>query len=72
MLYQDHGVFAQHSKFGTFQVPREFLNTDKKASAAVAPNKAVQQARRACVCPHCGTISIVRPALLDFAKCSPI
>ena len=43
--YQGHGVFAVHSKFGTFQVPKEFLNTNKKAPAAVAPKQAVRQVR---------------------------
>ena len=72
LLYQDHGVFARHSKFGTFQVPKEFLNTNKKAPAAVAPKKAVQQARRAYMCSPCGAISIARLALPDFSKCNPI
>eukprot|EP00964_Phaeocystis_antarctica_P163560 scaffold139965_cov118-Phaeocystis_antarctica.AAC.2 len=61
---QDHKVFARHNKFGTFQVPKEFLNTHEKASAAVAPIKAVRQARWACMCslldtlrgPHCQTL----------------
>ena len=46
---QDHKVFARHNTFGTFQVPKEFLNANKKAPAAVAPKKAVRQARRACM-----------------------
>jgi hypothetical protein len=46
---QDHTVFARNT-FGTFEVPKEFLNTNKNAPAAVAP-KAVRQARRACVFP---------------------
>ena len=29
---QDHGVFAQHSKFGTFEVPKTFLNNNKQAA----------------------------------------
>ena len=41
---QDHKVFARHEKFGTFQVPKEFLNTNKQAPAAVAL-KLVWQAR---------------------------
>ena len=48
LLSQDHTVFARHEKFGMFQVPNEFLNTNKQAPAAVvAPKKAVRQARRA-------------------------
>ena len=47
---QGHGVFAVHSKFGTFQVPKEFLNTNKKAPAAVAPKQAVRQVRQASIC----------------------
>ena len=43
---QDHKIFARHDKFGTIQVPKEFL-TNQKAPVAVAPNKAVQQACRA-------------------------
>ena len=39
-----------HSKFGTFQVPKEFLNTNKKAPAAVAPKQAVRQVRQASIC----------------------
>ena len=55
-----HGVFAVHSKFGTFQVPDEFLNMDEKAPAAVAPKQAVRQVR-------------VRPvACVDFTPCGPI
>ena len=34
-----------HSKFGTFQVPNEFLNTNKKVPAAVAPKQAVRKVR---------------------------
>ena len=47
LLPQDHTVFARHEKFGMFQVPNEFLNTNKQAPAAVAPKKSVRQARRA-------------------------
>ena len=68
---QDHKVFARHNKFGTFEVPKEFLNTHEKASAAVAP-KAVRQACRACMCSHLETTHVVRPALPDFALCGPI
>ena len=39
-----------------FRVPLEFLNTDRKASAAVVPKQAVRQVRQACLC-------VVRPAL---------
>ena len=39
---QDHRVFARN-KFGTFEVPKEFLNT-----AAVTP-KVVRQAREFCL-----------------------
>ena len=46
---QDHKVFARN-KFGTFEVPKKFLNTHQNSPAAVAP-KAVRQARRACVFP---------------------
>ena len=50
--YQER-VFAQHAKFGTFEVPRIFLNRANeekaKATPAVAPRKAVQQAHRVCV-----------------------
>ena len=49
LLLQGYKVFARHAKFGTFQVPKEFLNTNKKDPAAVAPKKAVRQARRACM-----------------------
>ena len=45
---QDQKIFARHDKFGTFQVPKEFL-TNQKAPVAVAPNKAVQQACRTCM-----------------------
>ena len=48
---QDHKVFARHKKFGTFQVPKEFLNTNKQASAAVAPKRTVRQARQSFACP---------------------
>merc|ERR1740124_1189005 len=39
---QDHKVFAHHDKWGTFQVPKAFLNTNNNAPAAVAP-KSVRQ-----------------------------
>ena len=45
LLLQDHKVFAQHEKFGMFQVPKEFLNTNKKAPAAVAPKEKVHSRR---------------------------
>ena len=62
---QDHKVFAHHDKWGTFQIPKAFLNTNNNAPAAVAP-KAVRQARGACMLPpwH-GT----RHALLGFGTC---
>ena len=44
---QDHKVFARHNKFGTFEVPKEFLNTNNNASAP----KVVWQAREACMLP---------------------
>ena len=44
LFLQDHKVFAHHAKFGTFEVPKEFLNTNQKAPAAVSL-KAVRQAR---------------------------
>jgi hypothetical protein len=47
---QDHTVFARNT-FGTFEVPKEFLNTNKNAPAAVAPKEVLRQARRACVFP---------------------
>ena len=45
LLSQDHKVFARHDKLGMFEVPKEFLNTNKQAPAAV--KKAVRQACRA-------------------------
>ena len=30
-FWQDHGVFARHNKFGTFQVPKTFLNFNEAA-----------------------------------------
>ena len=45
---QGHGVFAVHGKFGTFQVPDEFLV--RVAPAAVAPKQAVRQVRQASIC----------------------
>ena len=47
---QDLKVFAHHDKWGTFQVPKAFLNTNNNAPVAVAP-KSVRQARRACMLP---------------------
>ena len=44
---QDHKVFARHNKFGTFEVPKEFLNTNNNAPAP----KVVWQAREACMLP---------------------
>jgi len=44
---QGYKVFAHHDKWGTFQVPKAFLNnTNNNAPAAAAP-KPVRQARRA-------------------------
>ena len=51
---QDHKVFAHHDKWGTFQVPKAFLNTNNEYPAAVPP-KAVRQARGACMLHTCGT-----------------
>ena len=59
LLLQGYKVFARHAKFGTFQVPKEFLNTNKGVNtnkrdpAAVAPKTMVRHARRARVCPPC-------------------
>ena len=66
---QDHKVFARHKKFGTFQVPKEFLNTHEKAPAAVAP-KAVRQARRACMCslPDTACVCAARTARLRTVR----
>ena len=46
---QDHKVFAHHDKWGTFLIPKAFLNTNNNASAAVPP-KAVRQARGTHAC----------------------
>ena len=46
---QDHKVFAHHDKWGTFQVPKAFLNMNNNAPAAVAL-KAVRQASWAHAC----------------------
>ena len=54
---QDHKVFARHNKWGTFQVPKAFLNTT--APAAVAP-KVVRQARRGHACSLPGTTRVCR------------
>ena len=62
---QDHKVFAHHDKWGTFQVPKAFLNSNNNAPAAVAP-KAVRQASRAHACSLPGTAHIAQPALLGF------
>ena len=56
---QDHKVFAHHDKWGTFQVPKAFLNTNNNAPAAVAP-KAVRQASRAHACSLPGTALVAR------------
>ena len=45
LLSQDHKVFARHDKLGMFEVPKEFLNTNKQAPAAV--KKAGRKACRA-------------------------
>ena len=68
---QDHKVFARHNKFGTFQVPKEFLNTNQKASAVAAP-KAVRQVRLLLHVfpPWHGTTRVALPPVLplpDFA-----
>ena len=55
---QDHKVFARHNKWGTFQVPKAFLNTN--APAAVAP-KAVRQARCVHACSLPGTPRVAPP-----------
>ena len=47
--WQDHGVFAQHNKFGTFEVPKTFLNNDKEAvkcAAQVAEKQAAKKAAK--------------------------
>ena len=48
-MQEDHKVFAHHDKWGTFQVPKAFLNMNNNAPAAVAP-KAVRQASGAHAC----------------------
>ena len=42
---QDHQVFARHNKFGTFPVPRAFLNTTKKSTADAAAVVTKQKAK---------------------------
>ena len=61
---QDHKVFAHHDKWGTFQVPKAFLNMNSNAPAAVAL-KAVRQASgaHACSLTPCGTALVAQPAL---------
>ena len=51
---QDHKVFAHHDKWGTFQVPKAFLNTNSNAPAAVTPKAVRQQACGAYVLHPCG------------------
>ena len=50
-FWQDHGVFARHNKFGTFQVPKTFLNFNEEAEQCAlkvaekgAAKKATKQA----------------------------
>ena len=50
-FWQDHGVFARHNKFGTFQVPKTFLNFNEAAEQCAlkvaekgAAKKATKQA----------------------------
>ena len=64
-MQEDHKVFAHHDKWGTFQVPKAFLNMNNNAPAAVAP-KAVRQASgaHACSLTPCGTALVAQPALL--------
>ena len=50
---QDHKIFAHHDKWGTFQVPNAFLNTNNNYPATVPP-KAVRQACGAYVLHPCG------------------
>ena len=45
LLSQDHEVFARHTKFGTFQVPKSFLNNTKKSAADAAAMAAKQAAK---------------------------
>ena len=45
--WQDHGVFAQHNKFGTFEVPKTFLNNDKEAAECAAEVAEKQAAKKA-------------------------
>merc|ERR1719491_1257776 len=42
VVRKDHGVFAQHNKFGTFEVPKTFLNNDKEAAECAAEEAAKQ------------------------------
>ena len=59
---QDHKVFAHHDKWGTFQVPKAFLNTNNNAPAAVTL-KAVRQARRGHACSFPGSTALVTARL---------
>ena len=67
---QDHKVFAHHDKWGTFQVPKAFLNTNNNAPAAMAP-EALRQASGAHACSLPDTAHVAQPALLDFGTCAP-
>ena len=65
---QYHNVFAHHDKWGTFQVPKAFLNTNNIATAAVAP-QAVRQARGKMLYLHAsslGTAHVAQLALPGF------
>jgi len=47
VVRKDHGVFAQHNKFGTFEVPKTFLNNDKEAVKCAAEVAEKQAAKKA-------------------------
>merc|ERR1719491_2731241 len=47
VVRKDHGVFAQHNKFGTFEVPKTFLNNDKEAAKCAAKVAEKQAAKKA-------------------------
>merc|ERR1719491_1904018 len=47
VVRKDHGVFAQHNKFGTFEVPKTFLNNDKEAAECAAEVAEKQAAKKA-------------------------
>jgi len=47
VVRKDHGVFAQHNKFGTFEVPKTFLNNDEEAAKCAAEVAEKQAAKKA-------------------------